>query len=66
MADPKPVPDLAKLLSDPAFQGDRDLFNGLIDARLTHHATEAEKRRKENQPDNLFDVLFGGARKPKE
>lgn len=51
--------DLEKFLSDPAFQGDRDLMFGVIDARLKHHAEEAAKRQKENEPQNIFDALFG-------
>lgn len=60
MADKKI--DLEKFLSDPAFQGDRDLMFGVIDARLKHHAEEAEKRRKEktDSETNIFDRVFGG------
>lgn len=62
MAD-KQKTDLASFLSDPAFQGDRDLMFGVIDARLKFHAEEAEKRRKESDeanPPNIFDRIFGG------
>jgi hypothetical protein len=55
-------PDLAKFLADPAFQGDRDLMFGVIDARLKHHAEEAQRRAEENKPKNIFDVLFGGVK----
>lgn len=56
-------PDLQKFLSDPAFQGDRDLIFGCIDARLQHHAAEAEKRANENAAVNIFDFLFAGVRR---
>lgn len=55
-------PNIEKFLADPAFQSDRDLFNGLIDARLKHHAEEAEKARKareENESTSIFDKWFG-------
>lgn len=54
--------DLEKFLADPAFQGDRELMFGVIDARLKHHAEEAAKKRAENEPKSVFDALFG----PKE
>lgn len=57
-------PDLTAFLSDPAFQGDRDLFNGVIDARLKFHAEEAAKRAKDHAPVSFWDELFGGAKPP--
>lgn len=51
--------DLAKFLADPAFQGDRELMFGVIDARLKHHAEEAAKRREADAPTNIFDAIFG-------
>lgn len=54
--------DLEKFLADPAFQGDRELMFGVIDARLKHHAEEAKRRRESEEPKSVFDMLFG----PKE
>lgn len=56
-------PDITKFLNDPAFSADKELMFGVIDARLQHHAQEAEKRKKENEPASIFDVLFGGSPK---
>ena len=56
-------PDLQKFFTDPAFQSDRDFLNGVIDERLKHHLTEAEKKKKENEPRSIFDQWFGGAPK---
>lgn len=49
--------DLQKFLSDPAFQGDRDLMFGVIDARLKQHAEEAAKNKPDERTflQKLFD-----------
>lgn len=58
MAGKQPI-DLQKFLSDPEFAPDRDLMNGVIDARLKHHADEAAKRRDAEESDlGFFDRLF--------
>lgn len=55
---PTPKIDIAKFLSDPEFQADRELMNGVIDARLKHHADEAIKNKPPEEL-NIFDRLFG-------
>lgn len=63
MADPKPVrPDLQKLLNDPAFQEDRELFEGVIENFLTRKAEEARKKKEiedAENPQSIFDRIFG-------
>lgn len=56
-------PDLKKFLSDPSFQGDRELFEGVIENYLTKKAEEAKKKREDEEklnPPSIFDRLFGG------
>lgn len=55
---PKELPNLEKFLSDPEFQGDRDLIYGCVDARLKHHAEEAAKNKEKNKPRTFLQRLF--------
>ncbi len=53
------IPDLTRFLTDPAHQQERELMNGVIDARLKHHAEEAKKNAPPAEV-NFWDRLFGG------
>lgn len=56
-------PDLKKFLSDPSFQGDRELLEGFFNDYLTRKEAEAKKKREEEDklnPPSIFDRLFGG------
>lgn len=59
MADKKALPDIKTFLSDPQFQGDKDFFFGLFDAYMTQKAEEARKRQESEEPQSLFDQMFG-------
>jgi len=54
--------DLKKFLSDPAFQGDRELLEGFFNDYLSRKEADAKKKREEEEklnPPNIFDRLFG-------
>jgi len=55
-------PDLEKFMQDPAFQGDRDFFFGLFDKWAEKKAAEAAAKKAAEEPDNIFDSLFGGSK----
>lgn len=59
MADTKP--DLQKFLTDPAFQADRDLLKGVIDARLKELADKQAEENKNKKDERTFlQRLFDG------
>jgi hypothetical protein len=54
-------PTLDKFLKDPAYQSDRELFEGLIENFLQRKATEAEAKRIEEEkkkPKTFWDDFF--------
>lgn len=64
MSDKPTRPDLKTFLSDPAYQGDRDLLEGVIENFLTRKAEETRKKKEEDdakQPKNIFDRMFGSS-----
>lgn len=61
-------PDLKTFLESPEYQGDRDLFTGLMDDHIAKRAA-AEKKRREDAGENddgtvnIFDWLTGNGGK---
>lgn len=54
------TPDVKKFIEDPAFQGDRDLFDGYLEHALAKRAAEVKARaEKKEAPVSIFDALFG-------
>lgn len=61
MATPSKI-DLAKFLADPSYQEDRDFLESFMTHVLEKKAKEAEEKAKQdsaNQPQNVFDRIFG-------
>lgn len=64
MSDPK-KPDLKTFLSDPKFQGDRELFGGFIEAYLSDKQKQvAETTQKGGIVEGVFGALFGEKKAP--
>lgn len=62
MAEKKP--DLKTFLTDPRFQGDRELFEGFIEHTITERGkAAAERAQRGEKPVDVFDVIFGAPKK---
>lgn len=58
-----PAPtDFDKFMTDPAFQGDRDFFEKMWNAYFEKRMQQEEEKKKAQEPENIFDSIFGGKR----